>query len=234
MDRELFIIETKKLGIDIDEEQLKKLDSFYDLLIEWNNKINLTTITKKEDVYLKHFYDSLTLYKEVDLTKNLTICDVGTGAGFPGIVLKIVFPNLKITLIDSLNKRVNYLNEVIKQLDLKNIVAIHSRMEDYSREHEEEYDIITARAVANIKILCEICVRSLKINGSMVFMKANVDDELLNNDNMIKELYLSNPIVNKFKLPLEESNRSLVKFIKIGRTNNRYPRNINVIKNKLL
>ncbi len=203
MDRELFIIETKKLGIDIDEEQLKKLDSFYDLLIEWNNKINLTTITKKEDVYLKHFYDSLTLYKEVDLTKNLTICDVGTGAGFPGIVLKIVFPNLKITLIDSLNKRVNYLNEVIKQLDLKNIVAIHSRMEDYSREHEEEYDIITARAVANIKILCEICVRSLKINGSMVFMKANVDDELLNNDNMIKELYLSNPIVNKFKLPLE-------------------------------
>ncbi len=107
-------------------------------------------------------------------------------------------------------------------------------MEDYSREHEEEYDIITARAVANIKILCEICVRSLKINGSMVFMKANVDDELLNNDNMIKELYLSNPIVNKFKLPLEESNRSLVKFIKIGRTNNRYPRNINVIKNKLL
>ena len=107
MNKELFIEEVNKLGIDLDKDKLSKLEEFYDLLIEWNEKINLTAITNKEDVYLKHFYDSLTLYKEVDLNKNITLCDVGTGAGFPGIVLKIVFPELKITLIDSLQKRVN-------------------------------------------------------------------------------------------------------------------------------
>ena len=180
MNRELFIEEVKKLGIELDDDKLKKLEDFYNLLIEWNEKINLTAITNKEDVYLKHFYDSLTLYKEVDLNKNITLCDVGTGAGFPGIVLKIVFPELKITLIDSLQKRVNYLNEVIKELGLKDIEAYHYRMEDYSRENPEKFDIITARAVANTKLLCEISVRSLKVGGRIVLMKANVDEELDN------------------------------------------------------
>lgn len=234
MNKETFINELKKIGIDIDEEKIEKLDKFYDLLIEWNNKINLTTIIDKEEVYLKHFYDSLTLFKEIDLNKDLTLCDVGTGAGFPGIVLKIVFPNLKITLIDSLQKRVTYLNDVIDKLELKEINAVHYRMEDYSRINEEKFDVITARAVANTKVLCEICVRSLKINGLLIFMKANIDDELIEVDHMIKELNLSRPIVNKFQLPLENSNRSLVKFIKIGKTNSKYPRNNSQIKNKML
>jgi 16S rRNA (guanine527-N7)-methyltransferase len=234
MNKEEFIIEVEKLGITLDNEKLTKLDKFYNLLIEWNEKINLTAITDKEDVYLKHFYDSLTLYKEVDLTKELDLCDVGTGAGFPGIVLKIVFPQLKITLIDSLQKRVNYLNEIIKELELDNIKAYHYRMEDYSRENNEKFDVITARAVANTKLLCEISIRSLKIGGVIVLMKANVDEELINIDNMIKELCLSRPSVNKFMLPVENSNRALVTFKKLDKTKEKYPRNIDKIKKNSL
>ena len=234
MNRELFIEEVKKLGIELDDDKLKKLEDFYNLLIEWNEKINLTAITNKEDVYLKHFYDSLTLYKEVDLNSNITLCDVGTGAGFPGIVLKIVFPELKITLIDSLQKRVNYLNEVISRLGLKDIEAYHYRMEDYSRENPEKFDIITARAVANTKLLCEISVRSLKVGGRIVLMKANVDEELDNIDNMLKELSLEKPTVNKFMLPVENSNRALVSFKKLDKTKDKYPRNIDKIKKNSL
>ena len=129
MNKERFLIETKKIGINITKEQINLLDKFYNLLTDWNEKINLTTITDYEEVYLKHFYDSLTLFKEVNFNEDITLCDVGSGAGFPGIVLKICFPNLKITLVDSLQKRVNYLNEIIKQLGLNDITAIHSRME---------------------------------------------------------------------------------------------------------
>ena len=234
MNKEEFILEVNKLGINLDEGKLNKLDKFYNLLIEWNEKINLTTITNKEDVYLKHFYDSLTLYKDVDLNKNIKLCDVGSGAGFPGIVLKIVFPNLEIVLVDSLNKRVNYLNEIIKELDLDKIYAVHSRMEDFSKEHNEEFDIITARAVANVKVLSEISVRALKINGRLVFMKANIDEEISKIDNMMKELKLNDMKINKFTLPKENSNRCLLSFNKYDKTPNKYPRNIDKIKNNSL
>ena len=146
MTKDQFIAALKELNITLSTEQQQKLDQFYHLLVEWNKKINLTRITSEEDVYLKHFYDSLTIVKVVDLNKVHTLCDVGTGAGFPGIVLKIVFPHLKITLIDSLQKRVNYLNSIIKDLSLNEIEAIHSRGEDY----HEKFDVVTARAVANI------------------------------------------------------------------------------------
>jgi 16S rRNA (guanine527-N7)-methyltransferase len=234
MNREEFIKSVKELGIDLNEDMINKLDRFYHLLIEWNAKINLTTIVKEEDVYLKHFYDSLTLFKEVDLTKDLYLCDVGTGAGFPGIVLKIVFPQLKIVLIDSLQKRITYLNEIIKELDLHDIEAIHTRMEDYSKINEEKFDIITARAVANVKVLSEICVRALKLNGRLVFMKANIDDEFDNLDNMIRELNLSKVKINKFLLPVEDSNRALVSFTKLSKTKDKYPRNIDKIKKNAL
>ena len=234
MNKEEFILEVNKLGINLDEGKLNKLDKFYNLLIEWNEKINLTTITNKEDVYLKHFYDSLTLYKDVDLNKNIKLCDVGSGAGFPGIVLKIIFPNLEIVLVDSLNKRVNYLNEIIKELDLDKIYAVHSRMEDFSKEHNEEFDIITARAVANVKVLSEISVRALKINGRLVFMKANIDEEISKIDNMMKELKLNDMKINKFTLPKENSNRCLLSFNKYDKTPNKYPRNIDKIKNNSL
>ena len=125
MNKNEFIQELEKLNIEITEEKLAKLEKFYQLLIEWNQKINLTRIVNEEEVYLKHFYDSLTIVKVIDLNEIQTLCDVGTGAGFPGIVLKIMYPNLNITLIDSLQKRVNYLNEIIKELYLKNIKSVH-------------------------------------------------------------------------------------------------------------
>ncbi len=230
MNKEQFILEVCNLGIEVTEEKLKKLDEFYNLLILWNEKINLTTITAIQDVYLKHFYDSLTLFRVCDLTKDINICDVGSGAGFPGIVLKIFFPNLKITLVDSLNKRVNYLNTIIKELGLVNIEAVHSRMEDFSKVNEEKYDIITARAVANLSVLSEISVKALKIQGKLVFMKALCDDELEMVLPKLSILGLKFNKVDKFLLPIEESNRSLIVFEKIKTTPNKYPRNIDKIK----
>ena len=206
MNREEFIAELEKLGITLTTEQEIKLEKFYNLLIEWNQKINLTRILEKEDVYLKHFYDSLTITKVVDLSKIETLCDVGTGAGFPGIVLKIVYPNLKITLVDSLLKRVNYLNIIIKELELENIKAIHTRGEDL----KETFDIVTARAVANIEKLLIYTMHLVNKNGSLIAMKGNIDDEL--NSDIIKKINKKYKIskIEKFLLPKENSQRSLV------------------------
>ena len=234
MNKEEFLEELKKLEIEITLDKINLLDRFYELLVEWNDKINLTTITEHNDVYLKHFYDSLTLYKEVNLKENITLCDVGTGAGFPGIVLKICFPNLKITLIDSLQKRVNYLNEIIKKLELTDINAIHTRMEEFSRINEEKFDIITARAVANTRILLEISVRALKINGNLVLMKANCEEEIKNSKNAIKELGCELIKVNEFNLPKENSKRTLINIKKISKTKEKYPRKMDKIKKNSL
>lgn len=198
--------ELEKLGIVLNNNQKEQLEEFYNILIEENKKINLTRIVEKEDVYLKHFYDSLTIVKAVDLTKVDTLCDVGTGAGFPGIVLKIVFPHIKITLIDSLLKRVNYLNETISKLKLKDIEAIHTRSEDY----EGEFDIVTSRAVANLNKLIPWSIHLLKKSGAMIVMKANVEDELLDIDKVLKKHHCKIDDIVKFKLPKEDSNRALV------------------------
>ena len=201
-----FIEEVQKLGIMPTKEQLQQLEKFYQLLIEWNKKINLTRITEKEGVYLKHFYDSLTIVKEIDLSKVDTLCDVGTGAGFPCIVLKIFYPNLKITLIDSLLKRVNYLNETIKELKLKDIKAIHTRGEEY----HETFDIVTARAVANIEKLLKYTMHLVNRNGKLIAMKGNIEEELTNDvRKKINKKYKISKI-NKFLLPKENSNRSLI------------------------
>ena len=226
-----FINELAKLNINLNEDQLFKLDKFYNLLITWNEKINLTRIVSKEDVYLKHFYDSLTLIKEVDLTKDLTLCDVGTGAGFPGIVLKIVFPNLKITLIDALQKRVNYLNEIIKDLELTDICAIHARSEDYARNNYEKFDVVTARAVANLRILSELCIPMVKVNGYFVAMKASVIDEVNDSKSILKELNSEIISINEFTLPYENSLRTLIKITKNDKTSHKYPRKFDKIKN---
>ena len=226
-----FIKELEKLNIFLNEEQLLKLDKFYELLISWNEKINLTRIVSKDDVYLKHFYDSLTLIKEIDLTKDLTLCDVGTGAGFPGIVLKIVFPNLKITLIDALQKRINYLNEIIKELELNDIIAVHARSEDYARSNYEKFDIVTARAVANLRVLSEICIPLVKVNGYFVAMKASVLDEIKESESILKSLNSTIINVNNFTLPYENSQRNLVKIQKNDKTSHKYPRKFDKIKN---
>ena len=206
MNKETFINELKKMQIEPTEEQLQKLEKFYNLLIEWNQKINLTRITEKEDVYLKHFYDSLTISKVIDLNKVETLCDVGTGAGFPGIVLKIMYPNLKITLVDSLLQRVNYLNEIIKDLDLKDIKAIHTRGEDF----KEKFDVVTSRAVANIEKLTNYTMHLVNKNGIMIAMKGNIEEELTKSvENKLNKKYKIEKI-EKFTLPKEESLRSLV------------------------
>lgn len=206
MNREEFTKELEKLGIVLTEKQENQLEKFYNLLIEWNEKINLTRIVEKEDVYLKHFYDSLTITKVVDLTKMKNLCDVGTGAGFPGIVLKIVYPNLKITLVDSLQKRVNYLNTIIKDLELDNIKAIHTRGEDL----KETFDVVTARAVANIEKLLTYTMHLVKKDGMFIAMKGNIEEELTQQVvNFINKKYKITR-VEKFLLPKENSQRSLV------------------------
>ena len=206
MNKDEFIKYLEELNIYPTEDQLIKLDKFYHLLIEWNEKINLTRITEEKDVYLKHFYDSLTITKEIDLSKVNTLCDVGTGAGFPGIVLKIMYPNLKVTLIDSLLKRVNYLNEIIKELELTGIVAIHTRGEDY----KDKFDVVTSRAVANIEKLVTFTMHLVDKDGVFIAMKGNIDNELTNSveKNISKKYKIVK--ITKFHLPIEESERSLV------------------------
>ena len=206
MNEQEFIDELKKINISLTQEQLLKLNKFYELLLEWNQKINLTRITEKKDVYLKHFYDSLTLNKVVDLNKVDNLCDVGTGAGFPGIVLKIAFPNIKITLIDSLQKRVNYLNEIIKELDLKEIEAIHTRGEDY----KGKFDIVTSRAVANIEKLLDYTMHLVSKDGLFVAMKGNIEEELTKEVKEKIEKKYRIARIETFLLPIENSNRSLV------------------------
>ncbi len=206
MTKEEFIAALKDLNIEVTEEKLTELNKFYKLLVDWNKKINLTRIIEEQDVYLKHFYDSLTITKVVDLNEEKTLCDVGTGAGFPGIVLKIFYPNLKVTLIDSLEKRIKYLNEVIKELNLQNIEAIHSRGEDY----QGSFDIVTSRAVANIEKLLTYTMHLVKKNGLFIAMKGNIDKEIT--PDIEKKISKKYQIVtiNKFCLPKENSNRSLV------------------------
>ncbi len=224
MNIEVFKEEVKKLGISLTHDQLDQLALFYQLLLSWNEKMNLTRITNQEEVYLKHFYDSLTIYKEVKLETVDTLCDIGSGAGFPGIVLKIAFPNLNITLIDSLQKRVNYLNEIINELKLSNIRAIHTRAEDYARVNREKYQIVTARAVANLKVLSELCLPLVKENGYFIAMKGNIDEELAEARAMIGTLGGKIEDIYEFNLPIEESHRTLIKIKKEKKTDKMYPR----------
>ena len=177
-----FIEALKELNIEIDEDKLKKLENYYKLLIEWNEKINLTGITEKKDVYLKHFYDSLTLNKYINLKDINSLCDIGTGAGFPGIVLKIVFPNIHITLVDSLNKRIIFLKEVINKLELKDIEVYNERAEEYAKKVREKFDLVTCRAVARLPILLEYSIPLVKVGGVFAPLKANIDSELINID----------------------------------------------------
>ena len=222
----------KKLGILLTPKQEQDLDTYYKLLISYNNNVNLTAITKEEDVYLKHFYDSLTLFKGIDLKENLKICDLGTGAGFPGLVLKIVFPNLSITLVDSLEKRIKFLDLVIKELELKNIKTVHSRIEEF--KEIEAFDVVVSRAVAKINILLELGCKLPKVNGLFVFMKGNILEELKSAKNALKVLNYSLEKIINFKLPIEESERNIVILKHTSPTSNKYPRQFSIIKKKPL
>ncbi len=234
MNEKEFVKYVKELNIQLDDIKLNQLKKYYELLITWNEKINLTAITDQEQVYLKHFYDSLTLSKIIDLNQELSLVDIGTGAGFPGIVLKILFPNLKITLIDSLNKRIEFLKLIIKELNLKDIEAIHTRIEEYGKVNREQFDIATARAVAPLNILLEYSIPMIKRNGYFVPMKANIDKEVTNSKNALKLLDASIIEQIDFKLPKENSNRTLIKIKKLKSTSNKYPRKYVEIKKRPL
>lgn len=225
--------ELSKLGIVLTSTQENQLEMYYNLLIEWNNKMNLTGITERNSVYLKHFYDCITLIKAIDLTKNLKIVDVGTGAGFPGLVLKIVFPNLDVVLVDALNKRINFLNHVIESLKLENIEAIHDRIENYAKNNLEVFDLVTCRAVAKLNIISELCLPLAKINGYFISMKATIEDEI--SDTKYLEVLKSKvESVITFNLPIENSVRNLIVIKKYGSIDKKYPRQYDkIIKNPL-
>lgn len=229
MNKNDFINELNKIGIILSEYQLNQLDKYYNMLVEYNKNINLTAITEYDQVLLKHFYDSLTITKAIELA-NQKVCDIGTGAGFPGIVLKIAYPDLEITLVESLTKRCVFLNEVIKELDLKNIKVVNQRAEEFSQNNIEYFDIITSRAVAKLNILLELSIKSLKIGGYYIALKANVDEEMKSISTCLTKLNASLESITTFNLPIDNSLRNIIKIKKDGPTPSLYPRRYNEIK----
>lgn len=229
-----FIEELKKLNIIPTQKQLEQLDKYYELIVEYNKVMNLTGITEKEQVYLKHFYDSLTIAKIINLKEEETLCDIGTGAGFPGIVLKILFPNLKITLIDSLNKRIEFLKIVINELNLKDIEAIHSRAEEYAIRNIEKFDVVTSRAVASLNILLELSIPIVKVNKYFISYKGNISREIFECNNALKQLDCEIEKIEEFELPKENSKRTIIKIKKKNKTEKKYPRKYSEIKKKSL
>lgn len=233
MKQDNFIQELKKLNIQLTETQLLQLEIYYEMLVEYNKIMNLTGITEHDEVFLKHFYDSLTIVKIIDLNTVESFCDIGTGAGFPGLVIKICFPKLKVTLLDSLNKRVEFLKAVIQKLNLKDIEVVHARAEEYALSHRSEFDVTTARAVAHTSILLEYAIPMTKVEKYFIAMKANVEEEVKEIDNALKKL--STKLIQKeeFLLPLENSKRTILLFKK-EKENKHFPRKNNEIKKNRL
>lgn len=228
MNQEAFKEELKKINVDLNDKMLKQLEIYYKMLVEWNQKINLTAITKKKEVYLKHFYDSLTMCKVINIKEIDSLCDIGTGAGFPGMVLKICFPHLKLTLVDSLNKRLIFLREVVNTLNLNDVEIVHARAEDYAKENRNKFDVVTARAVAPLNILLEYCVPLVKIDKYFIALKSQEDLQL--SKNAFKTLFITTEDIVTFNLPIENSIRTIIKLKKQQETPLKYPRKYAEIK----
>lgn len=227
MDEQTFIKELKKRDIHLNDDQMNQFQLYYDLLIDWNKKMNLTTIVEKEEVYLKHFFDSISLSFFFDLHQVQTVCDVGAGAGFPSIPLKIAFPNLQVTIVDSLNKRIQFLHELASALSLDNVHFYHDRAETFGQniENRESFDVVTARAVAKMSVLSEFCLPLVKVGGVFIALKgANGQEELNQAKKAITTLGGQLNHVYSFSLPIEESERTIIVIDKIKNTPKKYPR----------
>lgn len=227
MNEQLFIQSLKEKGIELSETQLEQFRKYFEILVEWNEKMNLTAITDLEGVYLKHFYDSISAAFYFDFTKVKTICDVGAGAGFPSIPLKICFPHLQVTIVDSLNKRITFLNHLSEQLNLEHCNFVHARAEDFGQnpKYREQFDVVTARAVARLSVLSELCIPLVKTGGQFLSLKAATGhEELKEAKKAIEVLGASLKEQFDYQLPIEESERTIFVFNKVKKTPKKYPR----------
>lgn len=214
-------------GICLNERQLDQFETYYQTLIEWNEKMNLTAITERVEVYWKHFFDSLSLAFFVDMKQVKAMADIGSGAGFPGIPLVIAFPEIQLTIVDSLNKRITFLNHLVGELGLNSIRCVHGRAEDVSRlvEHRDQYDLVTARAVAKLSVLNEFCLPFAKAGGDFVAMKgSDIDVELEEAAFSLRELRGELKTIHSMDLPFDQGTRHLIWIRKTGATPKKYPR----------
>lgn len=219
--------ELEKLNINLTEHQKEQFDRYYEMLVEWNNVMNLTGITDYDEVNLKHFTDSLTLVRNIDMNKIDAVIDIGTGAGFPGLPIKIAFPHIHVVLLDSLNKRIKFLNAVIEELDLADVETLHGRAEDYAKrkEYREQFDLCVSRAVANLSTLSEYCIPFVKRNGYFVSYKSgSSDEEIQHAEKAVNILGGKIEKTDKFLLPETDMGRALVNIKKIKITPAKYPR----------
>ncbi len=227
MNENLLKDKAKEIGIELSELQIDQFNKFYQLMVEWNKVMNLTGITEYDEVVEKHFIDSLSLVKVIDINKINSVIDVGTGAGFPGIPLKIAFPHLNITLLDSLNKRIKFLNEVISETGLENISTIHGRAEDFAKQekYREQYDLCVSRAVANLATLSEYCLPYVKVGGRFVSYKSGeIDEEVESSKTAVKVLGGKINKIEKFQLLGTDIGRSFVNIKKVKNTGKKFPR----------
>lgn len=227
MSKEEFLEALREHGIELSDTQQAQFFRYFELLVEWNEKMNLTAITDEPSVYLKHFFDSISMAFFTDLNGKKTICDVGAGAGFPSLPLKICFPQLEVTIVDSLNKRISFLENLAEELKLDKVNFVHARAEDFgqNKKYREKFDIVTARAVARLSVLSELCVPLVKKGGSFISMKgAAATEELKDAEKAIVTLGAKLEEKHSFVLPIENSERSVFIFTKVKNTPGKYPR----------
>ena len=231
MTKEEFIINCKNLSIEITEEIYSKLYKYFELLVEWNSRFNMTSILEEKEVFLLHFYDSLCLNK-INLNEVNSLCDFGTGAGFPGMVIALVYPNIEVTLVESNNKKCTFLEEVKQQLNIKNVSIFNERIEDFARKNREKYDVVTCRAVTSIPIIIELSTSLIKVNGLLAPLKSNCEEEINKYKYLEKEFNLKLENLIKYNLPINDAYRVIPIYKKLKETDIKYPRNYGTIVKK--